>query len=194
MELWVATANGGKLAEFKSLLQPYGVEVHSVSELPVYSSPPETGETFEANARIKAKALAAVKGGHWVVADDSGLEVEGLNNYPGIYSARYAGDRASDAENTAKLLKMISLRCSTRRNAQFRCALVALSPEGKEVVVEGILQGQISMSQRGRDGFGYDDVFIPEGYEQTLAELGGAVKNQISHRARAIQKLREQIL
>lgn len=188
--IWIATTNRGKLIEFQQLLP--GWTVKSVADLKTYSQPPETGKTFEENARIKAKSLKAMAGGDWVVADDSGLEVEGLGNLPGVHSARYAGPKASDAENNAKLLKMSQMRlASDKRQAQFRCVLVAYSPEGKEFVVEGILKGVVAEKMRGTTGFGYDPLFIPEGHDKTLAELGLAVKNQISHRSQAIKKLKE---
>ena len=188
--LWIATSNRGKFLEFQQLLPAWTLK--SLNDLKTYAPPPETGKTFEENARIKAKSLKAVVGGDWIVADDSGLEVEGLNNLPGIHSARYAGPKASDAENNAKLLKMAQMRLtSDKRQAQFRCVLVAYSPEGKEFVVEGSLKGTIAEKLRGTTGFGYDPLFIPEGQDKTLAELGIAVKNQISHRAQALKKLKE---
>lgn len=194
MELWVATSNSGKMNEFKTLLSQSALDIHSSGELSVYSSPPETGDTFEANARIKAKSLKSLKPEAWVIADDSGLEVEGLNNFPGVHSARYAGEKASDAENTAKLLKMMSLRSATHRTAQFRCVLVAIDPQGKEYVFEGSIKGEIARSPKGSQGFGYDNVFIPEKADKTFAELGPGEKNKVSHRARAIKMFREQLL
>ncbi len=188
--IWIATTNRGKLLEFQQLLPDWTVK--SVADLKTYAPPPETGKTFEENARIKAKSLKAMAPGDWVVADDSGLEVEGLQNLPGVHSARYAGPKASDAENNAKLLKMSQMRlASDKRQAQFRCVLVAYSPEGKEHVVEGVLKGMVAEKMRGTSGFGYDPLFIPEGHDKTLAELGIAVKNQISHRAQAFKKLKE---
>ncbi|MCB0341807.1 MAG: RdgB/HAM1 family non-canonical purine NTP pyrophosphatase [Pseudobdellovibrionaceae bacterium] len=189
MDIWVATSNTGKLKEFNSLLGPLGYTVHGQKELSYFSSPEESGETFIANARIKANALKKVKPGTWVIADDSGLEVEGLNNLPGVHSARYAGPHARDAENTAKLLKMVGLRTANNRSAQFRCALVAYSPEGHEIVCEGLLKGEIARGMKGSDGFGYDNVFIPEGESKTLAELGLLFKNKHSHRAVALKQL-----
>lgn len=186
--LWVATTNQGKLNEFRNLLDGVA-ELHALSELKAYAAPPETGATFEDNARIKARTLKAMKPGTWVVADDSGLEVEGLGGLPGVHSARYAGPKASDGENNAKLLKMIAIRSPANRAAQFRCTLVAYDPEGREHVVHGIVKGQIATTARGKGGFGYDPVFIPEGHDKTFSELGGAVKNQISHRGRAIREL-----
>lgn len=191
MELWIATSNAGKISEFKSLLAGTPMEIKTLTDLKIYSSPPENGTTFEQNARIKAKSLKAVKSNVWIIADDSGLEVEGLNNMPGIHSARYAGPKASDAENTAKLLKMMEIRCPLKRDARFRCVMVAYSPEGQEYIFEGELKGFINSSARGNTGFGYDSVFIPEGEKKTLAELGPAVKNRVSHRAQAIRKFRE---
>lgn len=189
MEFWLATSNRGKLIEFKTLLPQ--LDIHSQSELSVFSQPPETGKTFEENARIKARALKSVKTQVWVAGEDSGLEVEGLNNLPGIHSARYAGPKAADSENVAKLLKMMSLRSATNRKAQFQCCLVVYSPEGQESVITGVMTGTIAKAATGSSGFGYDPVFIPEGETRTLAELGLTKKNQISHRAQAIRKLSE---
>lgn len=189
LELWVATGNRGKLNEFKMLLhhlESAGLELHAQSELPVFSPPPENGQSFLENARIKARALKAVKPGTWVVAEDSGLCVEGLNGLPGIHSARYAGPKASDSENVAKLLKMMTLRPIPNRKAAFVCTLVAYDPNGNEHVFEGRLEGEIATAARGTQGFGYDPVFIPEGETKTLAELGLAYKNKVSHRSQAI--------
>lgn len=185
--LWVATSNQGKLNEFRNLMP--GLEIHALSELSFYTSPLESGDTFEANARIKAKSLRALKNEVWVVADDSGLEVEGLGGLPGVHSARYAGEKASDGENVAKLLKMVQIRTPGNRAAQFRCVLIAYDPQGNEHKIEGIVKGQIATSARGKAGFGYDPVFIPEGHDKTFSELGIAEKNRISHRAQAIKQL-----
>ena len=191
MELWVATTNKGKLNEFANLLAGKNIEVHSINEIDVYSPPKETGNSFVENARIKAKSLKSVKSDCWVVADDSGLEVAGLNNMPGIHSARYAGDQASDAENTTKLLKMMSLRSATHRTAHFKCCLVAISPDGQEHVFEGLLEGDIARGMKGSNGFGYDNVFIPKNEERTLAEMNPSEKNKISHRSVAIKQFLE---
>lgn len=195
MDLWVATGNQGKLNEFKMLLNKLvggGLNLHAQSELPVFSPPPENGDSFTANARIKARALKAMKPGIWVLADDSGLMVEGLAGLPGIHSARYAGPKASDAENNAKLLKMMTLRPMANRKAAFVCAIVVFDPSGTEHVFEGRLEGEIAKAGRGTSGFGYDPVFVPDGQAapgKTLAELGPAAKNQISHRAKALAQL-----
>ncbi len=190
MELWIATSNNGKLNEFKMLLNvavmEKFLEIHAQSELPVFSQPPENGDSFLANARIKARALKAVKPGTWVMGEDSGLMVNGLNGLPGIHSARYAGPKASDPENVAKLLKMMTLRPMANRKAQFVSVIVAFDPQGVEHIYEGKLEGEIAKAQRGSTGFGYDNVFVPDGEQKTLAELGLAHKNKISHRAKAV--------
>jgi XTP/dITP diphosphohydrolase len=194
MDLWVATTSQGKLNEIKNLTATKGIVIHSPLELKVFSAPPETGKTFADNARIKANNLRALRPGVWVVADDSGLEVDGLQNMPGVYSARYAGDRASDAENNAKVLKMLSIRSPLKRDARFHCVLIAYDPDGKEHQFEATIEGTIAEKARGTAGFGYDSIFIPKGESLTFAELGIAVKNKISHRAQAIRMFIERIL
>ncbi len=189
MEIWIATSNSGKLSEYKNLFKPHGIEVKSPLDLNVFTFPPENGDTFEANARIKAKSLKAVKNDVWVVGEDSGLEVEGLGGLPGIHSARYAGEKAQSSENVAKLLKMVQIRTPGKRDARFYCSLVVFDPEGNEHIFDGELKGKISMKQQGTSGFGYDPVFIPEGFEQTLAELQPGEKNKISHRSMAFKRL-----
>ncbi|MCB0414358.1 MAG: RdgB/HAM1 family non-canonical purine NTP pyrophosphatase [Bdellovibrionales bacterium] len=191
MELWIASGNKGKIREFKSILMDKGIDIHAQNELAAFYPPPETGNSFLENAQIKARALHSVKNKEWVVSEDSGLEVFGLNNLPGIHSARYAGDNASDDENNAKLLKMLKIRSPLKREARFICVMVAISPEGKEFVVEGEIQGRISEKLKSGEGFGYDFCFIPQGEEKTFSELGLAFKNKVSHRSQAIKKLAE---
>lgn len=192
MKFWIATGNKGKLSEFKLLLNKLNLEIHAQNELPVYSSPPETGKTFLDNARIKARSLkSVVDDADWVLADDSGLCVEGLNGLPGVHSARYAGEKARDSENVAKLLKMMQIRPIPNRNAYFECSLVLLSPSREEHVFTGQVHGQIATKVQGTQGFGYDPVFIPEGHKETFGELTDAVKNTLSHRALACKKLTE---
>jgi XTP/dITP diphosphohydrolase len=191
MELWLATSNKGKINELKSLLENLNFVIHSQSEMSFFSQPPEDGKTFEENAKIKARALHAVKPDSWTVADDSGLVVEGLGGLPGIHSARYAGANAQPSENNAKLLKMMQIRSATNRNASFYCCLVAISPKGEEFICDGELKGQIGRVLAGSQGFGYDPLFIPEGETKTLAELEFSKKNAISHRSIALRKLLE---
>ncbi len=192
MKLWIATGNKGKLAEFKMMLANPAIAIHSQNELPVYSSPPETGKTFLDNTLIKARSLkSVVDDADWVLADDSGLCVDGLGGLPGVHSARYAGEKASDAENVAKLLKMMQIRSSSNRKAYFECSLVLISPQRTEKVFTGQCHGQIAPKAMGTRGFGYDPVFIPEGHTQTFGELTDAVKNALSHRAQACKQLNE---
>jgi XTP/dITP diphosphohydrolase len=188
-DLWVATGNQGKLNEFKLLFNRVPVTIHSQSELPVFSSPPENGDSFAANARIKARAVRSIRDKNWVIGEDSGLEVEGLGGLPGIHSARYAGPKAADSENIAKLLKMMQIRSAANRKARFVSTLVCFDPSGAEHVFTGALDGEIAKAPKGQAGFGYDNVFIPAGESKTLAELGLAFKNRISHRAVAVAAL-----
>lgn len=187
MELWIATGNKGKLEEYRlTLAKVPEFKVFSQADLPHFTPRPEDGKTFLDNARIKAKSVKALKSEHWVLGEDAGLEVEGLNNLPGIHTAVYAGPSARDSENVAKLLKMIQLRTSANRKAQFKCVTVVLTPQNEEWIFEGVLKGQISTRPSGSQGFGYDPIFIPEGESKTLGELGTAYKIQKSHRALAL--------
>ncbi len=194
-EIWISTGNKGKLSEFKILFDKEvpQFKLFSIADLSTFSPPPENGATFLDNARIKAKSLKAMKPGHWIVADDSGLEVEGLGNLPGVHSARYAGPKAADSENTAKLLKMMQIRAVANRNAQFQCALVVYTPTGEEWIFNGQLKGQIAKAPAGQHGFGYDPVFIPEGETKTLAEIGSGYKSKHSHRAHATMQFIEKL-
>jgi XTP/dITP diphosphohydrolase len=189
MEIWIATTNKGKLKEFRALLNHIDGElIHDISEIPYYVPPNETGSSFEANALIKAHSLAAVKKGAWILADDSGLCVEGLDNLPGIHSARYAGPKATDYENIAKLLKMVSFKTPDNRKADFHCALVVISPEGKEHIFHGTMSGKIANKVQGNYGFGYDPVFVPEGQDCTFAQMLPKDKNKISHRTQCLRQ------
>lgn len=188
MELWIATGNKGKLNEYKLGLKDVpDLQIHAQGELPAFTPRPEDGKTFLENAQIKSRTLKAVKPGLWILGEDSGLEVEGLNNLPGIHSARYAGPKASDSENVAKLLKMMTLRPMANRKARFVCSTVVFTPAGEEWHFEGIMSGVIASKPAGQLGFGYDPVFVPDGQTQTLAELGPGFKNQHSHRAMALK-------
>lgn len=193
MDLWVATGNAGKLAEIKSLLMDLPIRIRSQKELPNYYSPEENGDSFLKNAQIKARSLKKIVGDQWVVAEDSGLVVDGLNGLPGIHSARYAGPRANDLENVAKLLKMISIKSPLHRKAHFITQLVAISPNNEEFCFEGLINGEISKKVQGKGGFGYDPCFIPSGEQKTFAELGIGYKNKNSHRAKAIKMFKEEL-
>lgn len=203
MELWIATTNRGKVLEFEMILEPLlkkGLKLKTLADLDTYYPPEETGATFLDNARIKAKSLKAMKPGAWIAAEDSGLAVEGLNGLPGVHSARYAGPKASDFENRAKLLKIMGLKQLSNRKAEFVCQMVVFDPEGQEHLFDGKLAGIIVKAEAGKAGFGYDSVFAPEitpsasgeapsERPKTLAELGLAFKNKVSHRARAVEQL-----
>ena len=191
MDLLLATRNQHKSREFCELLGS-DFKVIDLSSFPEIIIPEETGQTFEENARLKA--IAASQDRHlWVIADDSGLEVEAFGGAPGIYSARYAGKNATDAENVEKLLRELRARNITgkKRSARFRC-VVALAKSGKLVTtVTGEVAGTITKSPLGENGFGYDPIFLPKGFEGTFAESPSETKNAISHRAKAIAALRE---
>jgi len=190
-QLILATGNGHKVAEFDGLLAGMGFEVLSASVCGGMPEVDETGATFAANARLKAEALAAkAPEDTWVLADDSGLEVDALDGAPGVYSARYAGLNASDAANRDKLLEALRDIPDDRRTARFRCVL-CLFRGLEELLYEGRCEGRIAKVAVGNKGFGYDPIFIPEGHEQTFGELGERVKARLSHRAKAVAAFRD---
>jgi XTP/dITP diphosphohydrolase len=187
MELWIATGNKGKLDEYKMALRAVpDIQIFHQGEIKGFSPRPEDGATFLDNARIKAKTLKGVNSNAWVLGEDSGLEVTGLNNLPGVHSARYAGANAADSENVAKLLKMMQIRNISPRTAQFKCVTVVITPDNQEWIFEGTMKGVIASKAIGQMGFGYDPVFVPDNETKTLAELGPGYKIQHSHRAQAL--------
>jgi XTP/dITP diphosphohydrolase len=188
--LIIATGNAHKTEEFAQLLGASHFDVQSAAACGGMPEVAETGTTFEQNAQLKAAALRhRVPEGAWVLADDSGLEVDALDGAPGIYSARYAGPEATDRENVEKLLAALSDVPETARAARFRCVLCLIDPEGAVACFDGICEGRIGHSPSGASGFGYDPIFVPEGHDRSFAELGEQVKAQLSHRARAVQAL-----
>lgn len=194
MDLWLATSNKGKVNEYKlGLKEVPDLKIFTQNDIASFTPRPEDGKTFLENAQIKAKTLKSVRPGVWVLGEDSGLEVEGLGNLPGIHSARYAGPKAADSENIAKLLKMMTIRPIPNRRARFVCSTVVFTPEGEEWHFDGVLSGTISTKPVGQMGFGYDPVFIPDGQTQTLAELGPGYKNQHSHRAIALKNFLQKL-
>ena len=186
-KLVFATNNAHKLEEVAAILGDR-VELLSLNDIGCQADIPETAETLEGNALLKSSYI--YKNYHLdCFADDTGLEVEALNGAPGVYSARYAGGEGHDAQ--ANMLKLLhELDGKENRKAQFRTA-ISLILDGKEYLFEGVIKGEIIKEKRGDSGFGYDPVFMPEGYDRTFAELGNDIKNQISHRALAVQKLCE---
>jgi len=187
--LLFASRNAHKTREIQQILGPE-FEVRDLSAYPKISETVESGESFEKNAKLKAIAVSKKMPG-LVIADDSGLEVEVLDGAPGIYSARYAGAKATDKENIDRLLNELARIGAKRdqRRARFRCVL-ALGRNGQMLgTFQGIVEGSIVDQPRGLHGFGYDPIFVPSGFEQTFAELLAEVKNRISHRAKAIRAL-----
>lgn len=186
----VATGNSGKLAEIRSTLDFGGWRFVAAGELGPWDPPEETGSTFAENALIKAR-FAAETFGHAALADDSGLEVDALDGEPGVYSARYAGPCASDAENTSRLLLALRDHPAGERAARFRCAMVFVDESGRETSANGTCEGEIGFEPRGDGGFGYDPVFLPAATPgRTMAELSLAEKNEISHRGAALRALK----
>lgn len=190
MRIILATSNAGKLAEYERLLAGVpDLELESLASLAEPVRVVEDGDTFCANALKKACAVAAVAGVP-SMADDSGLEVDALGGRPGVHSARYAGRGATAGQNNEKLLQELSGVPSDERTARFRCTIVLVDGDGRELLaVDGACEGRIAASPRGTHGFGYDPLFIANGYQQTMAELPPEKKNQISHRAKAATKL-----
>lgn len=186
MKLILASHNEHKATEIKAILLPFGVKVLSLSEINYVTEIEETGSTLEENAQLKAIAISKFTS-DYVLADDSGLEVESLGNAPGVISARYAGVPSNSENNIALLLKNLS--GITNRFARFRTVL-AIAKSG--VIIqqfEGKIEGEITLEPSGKDGFGYDPIFVPTGYKQTFAEMNALEKNQISHRANALAQL-----
>jgi XTP/dITP diphosphohydrolase len=189
MQLIVATRNAHKTREIEQIFGSRLV-VRDLTAHPEISEITESGTSFEENAKLKAIAVSRKLPG-LVIADDSGLEVDVLSGAPGVRSARYAGENASDAERIAKLLRRVAdvEPKDDQPRARFRCVL-ALARDGRVLATfEGVVEGKISERPRGSHGFGYDPIFIPDGFEETFAELPEQVKNNISHRAKAISKL-----
>ncbi len=191
-KILLATANRGKIKEIKHILEGLDLEIVTLDDYPGLSLPPEEGATFRENALIKARG-AALKTGVAVLADDSGLEVDFLGGRPGIRSARYAGAGASDKENWLKLLKELEGVPEEKRRARFRCAVALVWPDGGEEVFEGSFEGVILGEPRGGHGFGYDPVFFVPGMGKTAAELTPNEKNSVSHRAKALEKLKNRL-
>lgn len=188
MELVLASGNPGKLREIRAIMEPLGVVVLPAAELGFDQEVAETGDTFEANALLKARAVCAALG-RPALADDSGLAVEALGGAPGVYSARYAGEKADDASNNQKLLEALARVPIERRQAAFVCVMACVRPDGAELTTEGRLTGVIAERPAGEGGFGYDPLFLIPGDGRTVAQLSAGEKNAISHRGRALARL-----
>lgn len=193
-DLLIATRNQGKIAELRPLLARLPLRLRSLTEFPEIGEVEETGTTFAENATLKAKAYSE-QARLWTLSDDSGLEVEALGGAPGVYSARYGGVSLTYDERIKRLLEELSQSGDANRRARFVCVIAIADPQGKIVNLStGICAGTIAHAPRGTNGFGYDPVFVPEGYEQSFGELSSEIKEEISHRARALAEARAFLL
>jgi len=190
MRLIVASNNNHKVQEIKDILKPLGIEVVSLKEAGINIEVVEDGKTFEENAYKKAKVIYDLTK-EAVLADDSGLEVYALNNAPGVYSARFAGEECNYKKNNEKLLKLLEDVPDDKRGARFVCTMILITKEGKIIKSIGTIEGVISRELKGTNGFGYDPLFIVPELNKTFAELSEEEKNKISHRARALENLKE---
>jgi XTP/dITP diphosphohydrolase len=188
VKILIASRNAHKIQEIREIFDLPGVEWVSTAEFPGLPDVVEDQDTFEGNAIKKAVELARATG-LWALADDSGLEVAALGNAPGVYSARYAGEPCSHARNNEKLLR--ELAGQPDRSARFRCVAALSDPAGRAETVAGSCPGRIGEAQRGTQGFGYDPLFVPDGYEVTFAEMDSAQKHQLSHRGRAMRRAKD---
>ena len=203
MKIVFATNNQHKLEEIRQILGP-GFEVLSLNDINCHDDIPETGKTLEENARMKAEYVWKHHLSHAetpIFADDTGLEVEALGGEPGIFSARYAaldGDGSESHDSEANMRKLLlKLGNNNNRSARFRTVIALLLEENgkwREEIFDGIVEGHIAREKKGSEGFGYDPIFVPDGYDLSFAELGMEVKNSISHRARAVRKLADFLL
>jgi XTP/dITP diphosphohydrolase len=184
MQLVFASNNKNKIKEIQQIL-PKSITILSLEDIGCREEIPETSSTIEGNAILKANYVTQ-KYGYDCFADDTGLEVEALGGEPGVYSARYAGEKCDPADNMNKLLDALSGK--THREANFK-TVIALNRDGKQHLFTGIASGKITLEKHGKHGFGYDPIFQPEGYQSTFAEMNSALKNTISHRAIATRKL-----
>lgn len=188
MRVVLATRNAHKVAEVRRILAPYDVDLVSLSEFPDVGDVAETGATFADNALLKAGTVAAATG-LTALADDSGLAVAALNGMPGVLSARWCGRHGDDAANLQLVLDQITDVPDERRGAAFVCAAAAVTPAGRQLVVEGRVEGVVIRAPRGSNGFGYDPIFVPAGEQRTTAEMTADEKDAISHRGKAFRLL-----
>jgi len=189
IDLVIASTNMHKIREFKAMLKPFPrFDLRSLLDFPDYTPPPETGASFEENAILKATHAAAALN-RWVLADDSGLVVPALGGIPGILSARYAGNDATDADNRKKLLEAMQHLLEEDRTAYYECCIAVAAPAGLKKCCCSTCEGSLLSQEKGGSGFGYDPLFIKQGYSKTFAELEETTKNRISHRRKALDKL-----
>lgn len=192
-QLTAATRNNGKIPEIRKLLDGVPYVIVSMEQAGIVEEIEESGSTFEENSLLKAKAVHKATGGA-VLADDSGLEVDYLSGAPGIYSARFAGPDATDEEKVAKLLELLKNVPFEKRTARFVCAATVITEAGSVHTVRGVCEGYIANSPRGENGFGYDPIFYLPEYGCTMAEIGSDMKNEISHRGKALKQIKTLLL
>ncbi len=194
-----ATGNAGKIREIEAILADLGLEVVSMKEAGVSVDIEENGSTYEDNALLKSRAVAAClreagqQEGTVVMADDSGLEIDYLNKEPGVYSARYMGEDTSYRVKNANLISRLEGVEDERRTARFVCAIAAVLPNGQELTSRGVIEGRIGYEEKGNNGFGYDPIFYVPEYGRTTAELSEEEKNKVSHRGNALQLMKQQL-
>lgn len=192
VKLVFATGNAGKMREIREILADLGVEILSMKEAGLAPEIDENGKSFEENALIKARAVAALTDAI-ILADDSGLEIDYLNGEPGIYSARYMGEDTSYHIKNQNLIDRLEGVPDEKRGARFVCAIAAVFPDGTEAVTKGVMEGRIGYAESGSNGFGYDPIFILPAYGCTTADLPPEIKNQESHRGKALRAVKEEL-
>lgn len=192
MRIIFATGNEDKMREIRMIMKDLGMEILSMKEAGIHVSPEENGKTFEENAMIKAKAVAACCK-DIVLADDSGLEIDALNKEPGVYSARYLGENTSYHVKNHNLIERLEGVPEEQRTARFVCAIVAVLPDGNVFQTKAAMEGRIGYEERGENGFGYDPIFMLPEYGMSSAEITAELKNQLSHRGKALQMMEEKL-
>ncbi len=196
-----ATGNEGKMREIRMILADTGMEILSMKEAGIQAEPEENGQTYEENALIKARAVAAhassvaeaAYGGDIVLADDSGLEVDYLNKEPGVYSARYLGEDTPYSVKNADIIRRLEGVPEEKRTARFVCAIAAVLPDGRETTVRATIEGVIGYGEKGNHGFGYDPIFYVPELGRSTAELTEEEKNKVSHRGKALRLMKEEL-
>ena len=189
-----ATGNKGKMNEIRMILADTGLEIVSMKDAGIELDIVEDGTTFEENARIKARAVAAAAPDDIVVADDSGLEIDYLNKEPGIYSARYMGEDTYYDVKNQNLIDRLAGVPKEQRTARFVCAMAAVFPNGETITAKGTIEGYIGWEPAGENGFGYDPIFYVDEYGCSTAELSPEAKNEISHRGKALRAIRDEVM
>ena len=193
MRIIFATGNEGKMREIRMIMSDLGLEILSMKEAGIHADVEENGKTFEENAVIKAKGIAALCN-DIVLADDSGLEIDALNKEPGVYSARYMGEDTSYTIKNMNLVERLNGVPDEERTARFVCAIAAALPDGRVLETKAAMEGRIGYEERGENGFGYDPIFMLPEFGKTTAELSAEEKNELSHRGKALRLMKEKLM